>query len=171
MPTDQLELPEASQSLAISEGRKPLDNVRHEQFARLVAHKYLSAKAAYRSVYQSEEKTCEVNGAELRRKAEITERIEWLTADVTEKSAFTAAKKLRYLESAITTPPSQIDIDSPLCNGSKPGKDGSVQILIPDKLAALKLHAMLSGELVTASSVEVKVAIFNSTLDAPAIDI
>lgn len=139
-----------------------LQDARHETFAKLVATERKSALQAYQQAYECSAETAQTNAWRVREYEGINARITELSGQITEKAVLSAIDRREWLAKLVTTPAEQIDGSSPLCNGLKPMKDGRMQVLIPDKLTALKLDALLSGDLAQANTQELKIGIFQA---------
>lgn len=140
----------------------PLDNQQWEAFARQIASGKSNTEA-YTLAYGATGDVAKSNGCRLLTNAYVSDRVAWLKQQNTGKTVLSAIERREWLAKLVNTPAQDIDGSSPLCNGLKPGKDGQVQVLIPDKLAALKLDALLSGDLAQAQGgQELKIGIFNT---------
>lgn len=167
MPTDQLELAPVT-----FDPSQPIENVRHEEFARLI-FEGKNGTEAYRKAFPDSSYETAMSGAStILRYPKISARIAFLQSKTAEKSVLSAIERREWLADLVRTPADRINGSSPLCAGVKPLKDGQVQYLVPDKVAALKLDALLSGDLAQAGAVEVKIAIFQAGGgEAPAIEV
>lgn len=118
---------------------------------------------AYQIAYpDSTPDAAKVSASRLLTNPNVWSRIGHLKGKITQGNVLSAIDRREWLAKLVTTPAEQIDGSSPLCNGLKPMKDGRMQVLIPDKLTALKLDALLSGDLAQANTQELKIGIFQA---------
>lgn len=153
-----------------------LNNPKHEEFAQLVGTG-MKAAPAYRKLYPKTKRViAESSASNLRKIPKVLERIAevraayktHLEADAKKslgKRFLTLDRKRELLYLIAETAVHGVDEHSPLCQsieyrtteGNK-DREGfqTVKIKMPDKLAAIKLDALLAGELIEKVEVEEK---------------
>jgi hypothetical protein len=107
----------------------------------------LSSVEAYQMAYAVSKEAAESHAHRLGDNGGITARIAELRGETSKATVLTAIERREWLSSLVRTPASQIGPDSPLCNGIEYTQDGTPKYKIPCKLTALKLDALLSGDL------------------------
>lgn len=145
-----------------------LKNQKHERFALLIA-KGESAGAAYQKVYHSKKATCETNGPQLLRNAQVKARVRELQEKAEDETVMSLLERRRFLARVVRTPIGLIDEQSDLCHeftshweGGRRGKlkqghlpEGNetgeeevevVKIKAHDKLKAIELDSKLAGD-------------------------
>ncbi len=126
---------------------QPLTNTRHERFAQLVAEGD-PAGVAYVKVYRASAQCGSASASRLLRNVNVRERISGLQKEAAKGTVLTLAHKREILHDIVTSPLSDVNEHSPLCQYAEVGKNGKVKkMTMPDKLRALELDAKLAGEL------------------------
>jgi hypothetical protein len=122
-----------------------LEDQTHERFCQLVL-KGKSDTAAYMEAYGVSQDSAQSNAWRVREYEGVKHRLAELFGKLEEKTVLSLVEKRRYLADVVRTEIGKVDEHSPLCQSVKYGKDG-VEYKMPGKLEALKLDAMLAGEL------------------------
>lgn len=136
----------------------PLENQRHERFARLVATKGKSDVEAYQEAYECDYQAALSSAYRLRDNVGIVSRIVQLQAAGASKDVLSLLEKREFLAKVVRTPIGSVTEHDPLCQEVKYGKGGEVTRKMPSKLEAIKLDALLAKEL-GDGSVVVNVAV------------
>jgi hypothetical protein len=124
---------------------QPLQNPRHEAFARLIASGR-NGRQAYGEVYQAPRECARANAVKLRARPEIDARIRRLQIEAVSGSIMNLREILEFLTKVKRTAPADLKIDSELverldCRRARP------ELRMPSKLACVELAARLLGYL------------------------
>jgi hypothetical protein len=130
-----------------------LDNPRHEKFCQAVASGMKGA-GAYRAAYGKDVISARQRSCELLKDRDISERIAELLGQSASEAIWTGAQIREYLTKALTTPLSEVDATSTLCQAEK-RTEGMHEIKMIPKLGAAELLAKLNGDLVTTPAAQV----------------
>ncbi len=164
-----------------------LQNPKHERFAQLAALGN-SDTAAYRKAFKCKQSTAETNAYRLREIEGVAERIADLQEMAAAKTVMSLTEKRQYLADIVRACPSEIDGDSPLCQGVEYTVSGgvrgrlrrgnadrgneetepevkTVRVKLPDKLKAIELDAKLAGELKGDNGTQVSLTVVVSHAD------
>lgn len=134
-----------------------MSNPKHERFALLFAQGEVSAAEAYRQEISAKctLATAETKGPALSRKSQVRVRIEWLKGQVEQKAreiadgtVLTMLEKRQFLARVVRMKGAAIDEedDGDLINGVRYDKQGRRMLVLPDKIAAVKLDNDLAGD-------------------------
>ncbi len=129
-----------------------LTNPQHEKFARLLADgsakldAYLQAfPEAGELAAKPDNSVLKARASRLSRQPHIEERLIELLEQSADDAAWALTERLDYLQDVAETPYSELDDQSPICQGIKHTAMG-VEYKMPDKFAAVALYGKLSGE-------------------------
>lgn len=151
---------------------KPLENQQHEAFARMISRGKGNSEA-YIAVYDVPSDQAKANGARLIAKDSVWARICHLQAKSASNRTLSLQEKREFLANVARTAIGDVDARSPLCQSleEETTRHGTRRkVRMPDKLAAIKLDALLAGELREGgdTSIVVNALLVGMTLpDAP----
>lgn len=124
----------------------PLKNPRHEKFAVLVAGGSTQSDA-YREVYPGskmwKDKSVHEKSAQLA--AKVRSRVDELKQAVADQVSVTKAKTIEFLASIMQTPVGELHDKSPIAQKIRVRPDGTVEIEMPSKIAAVAEMAKMLG--------------------------
>jgi hypothetical protein len=121
-----------------------LDNPRHEKFAQLIASGE-SAGVVYGKIYRSLPASAEASAARLLRNVKVRRRVAEIQAGAAARVGWSISERLAFLRRCAETPPSELSLSDPVCQGQRVGKDAEY-LLVPDKLKAVDLYSKLAGD-------------------------
>lgn len=116
---------------------------RDEAFARAIIDGLLPT-AAFRKITGKTRSGDSVQAGRLLKKVQF--RVDQLRAQAAEGRVMTKREEMEWLTKVVTTPPSEIDETSPLCQGYEIGSDGKKKFKLVDKARALDLLAKMKAE-------------------------
>lgn len=138
---------------------KPLNNPRHERFARNIALRAMSQADAYREVYGNDKIGARCQASTLLSDQNISNRVRFLSERGAEKDVLSHQEKRAWLAKVVRTPVGEVDQQSPLCQSYKI-TEGLTEYKMVDKLKALELDARLAGELKEQTAITVNMLAF-----------
>lgn len=139
------------------DGSQPLSNPKHERFALLFAQGEVSAAEAYRQEISAKctLATAETKGPALSRKSQVRVRIEWIKGQVERKAreiadgtVLTMLEKRQFLARVVRAQGAKLDLekDADLIEGVRIKTGGVQELILPSKIAAVKLDNDLAGD-------------------------
>lgn len=122
---------------------QPLDNPRHEAFAREWAKGKSGTEAYIAAGYDA--KNADANATRFMGNDGIRARKEWFQEQAAKGTVLTIKEKREFLAAVVRTPIGEVDERSPLAQSVRYSDTGK-EIKMPDKLAAIRADDNLAGD-------------------------
>lgn len=124
------------------DGSQPLENSRHERFARELAKGDVSVDEAYtRAGFAKNDGNC----SRLKGNERVLERVKWLKSQAASDTVLTIKEKREFCARLVRSKVGELGRDSDLWNSVKVTEDGT-EYKLPDKLAAIRIDNDLAVE-------------------------